>query len=71
MKVNIALFIPSFTVLSELPISDSLPSLTSLNKSLLFHPRVAEEANNLLAIRDEALVTQLVNAIEQTNSDHM
>lgn len=58
-------------MLSELPISDSLSIATSLNKSLLFHPRVAEEANNLLAVRDEGLVRQLVQAIEQTNSDQM
>ncbi|XP_055542159.1 nipped-B protein isoform X3 [Wyeomyia smithii] len=59
-------------LLSELPISDSLATgSTSLNRSLLFHPRVAEEANNLLATRDDNLIGQLVNAIEQTNSDHI
>uniref|UniRef100_A0A182QZC9 Nipped-B protein n=1 Tax=Anopheles farauti TaxID=69004 RepID=A0A182QZC9_9DIPT len=56
-------------LLSELPISDSLSVSTSLNRSLLFHPRVAEEANNLLATRDDSLIAQLVTAIEQTNSD--
>ncbi|XP_050100628.1 nipped-B protein isoform X2 [Anopheles aquasalis] len=56
-------------LLSELPISDSLSVSASLNRSLLFHPRVAEEANNLLATRDDALTAQLVAAIEQTNSD--
>lgn len=58
-------------MLSELPISDPLSILTSLNKTLLFHPRVAEEANNLLAVRDDSLVKPLVQAIEQTNSDNM
>ncbi|XP_058822555.1 nipped-B protein isoform X2 [Topomyia yanbarensis] len=59
-------------LLSELPISDSLATgSTSLNRSLLFHPRVAEEANNLLATRDDSLIGQLVTAIEQTNSDHI
>ena len=58
------------SVLSELPISES-SVITSLNKSLLFHPRVAEEANNLLAIKDDNLTRQLVLAIEQTNADHM
>nr|XP_029727084.1 LOW QUALITY PROTEIN: nipped-B protein [Aedes albopictus] len=59
-------------MLSELPISDSLSTVsTALNRSLLFHPRVAEEANNLLATRDDSLIGQLVNAIEQTNSDHI
>lgn len=62
----------SLVVLSELPISDSLSTVsTALNRSLLFHPRVAEEANNLLATRDDSLIGQLVNAIEQTNSDHI
>lgn len=58
-------------VLSELPLSDTLPSHSNTHKSLLFHPRVAEEANNLLSQRDDALVQQLVTAIEQTNSSHM
>jgi hypothetical protein len=71
---NLSIFSHNFsiqTVLSELPISDSLPTATSLNKSLLFHPRIAEEANNLLAVRDDSLVKQLLSAIEQTNSDHI
>lgn len=58
------------TVLNELPISSS-SSGNSLNKSLLFHPRVAEEANNLLSMKDENLIVQLTQALEQTNSDHM
>lgn len=61
----------SHLVLSELPVSDSLQSAASLNKSLLFHSLVANESNNLLSVRDENLVRQLVNAIEQTNSDNM
>lgn len=60
-----------FLVLSELPLSDTLPSHSSTHKSLLFHPRVAEESNNLLSQRDDALAQQLVNAIEHTNSSHM
>lgn len=60
----------TFAVLSELPISAS-SSGNSLNKSLLFHPRVAEEANNLLSMKDENLIRQLTQALEQTNSDHM
>lgn len=58
-------------MLSELPISDSLPFQSNLQKSLLFHPRVAEEAANLLSSRDENLARELINAIEQTNSSHM
>ncbi|XP_062142733.1 nipped-B protein isoform X1 [Drosophila sulfurigaster albostrigata] len=58
-------------LLSELPVSDSLQSAASFNKSLLFHSLVANESNNLLSVRDENLVRQLVNAIEQTNSDNI
>ena len=61
---------PSLLVLSELPLSDTLPA-QSANKSLLFHPRVAEEAHNVLNQRDDALAHQLISAIEQTNSSHM
>lgn len=61
----------SILVLSELPLSDTLPSQANTHKSLLFHPRVAEEANNLLSQRDDSLAQQLVTAIEQTNSSHM
>lgn len=57
------------TVLSELPITENTSLLSSLN--LLFHPRVAEEAKNLLAVKDDNLVRSLVYAIEQTNADHM
>lgn len=54
-------------VLTVLPISDS-----SINqKSLLFHPRVAEEAKNLLSRKDDVLSKQLTAALEQTNADHM
>ncbi|KPU75361.1 uncharacterized protein Dana_GF26355, isoform D [Drosophila ananassae] len=58
-------------LLSELPVSDSLRSAASLNKSLLFHTLVANESHNLLSVRDENLVKQLVNAIEKTNSDNI
>lgn len=53
-------------MLSELPIAECTQSST--NKSLLFHPRVAEEASNLLQTRDESLALQLVSALRQTNS---
>lgn len=57
-------------VLSALPISDSSIS-KPVQKSLLFHPRVAEEATNLLARKDDALSKELTAALEQTNADHM
>ncbi|XP_043661492.1 nipped-B protein isoform X2 [Drosophila teissieri] len=58
-------------LLSELPVADSLQSAASLNKSLLFHALVAKESNNLLSMRNENLVRQLVTAIERTNSDNI
>lgn len=59
-------------VLSELPLSDTQSICASLNKSLLFHPRVAEEAQNLLAtVHDEERIELLANAIAQTNTDQM
>lgn len=60
-------FVP---VLPEMPLPSPLPQTLS-NKSLLFHPRVAEEAHILLSLRDEALVPQLVQSLAQTSSDHM
>lgn len=57
-------------VLSELPISESSVG-SPVKKSLLFHPRVAEEAKHLLSIKDDALTRQLAAALEQTNADHM
>lgn len=55
-------------VLPEMPLPSPLP-LSS--KSLLFHPRVAEEAQNLLSVRDETLVPQLIQSLSQTSSQHM
>lgn len=60
----------SFPVLPEMPLPSPLPQTLS-NKSLLFHPRVAEEAQILLSVRDEALVPQLIQSLVQTSSDHM
>ncbi|XP_063699884.1 nipped-B protein [Culicoides brevitarsis] len=56
-------------LLSELPLAESTQS--SANKSLLFHPRVAEEANNLLQSQDPTLIEPLLQAIQQTNSDNI
>lgn len=48
------------------------PSPQSLcNKSLLFHPRVAEEAQNLLGIQDEILIPQLIQSLIQTSAEHI
>lgn len=59
-----------FTVLPEMPLPSPMPQ-TLGNKSLLFHPRVAEEADILLSLRDDALVPQLIQSLINTSSDHM
>ncbi|XP_022901337.1 nipped-B protein [Onthophagus taurus] len=57
-------------LLPEMPLPTPLPQTLS-NKSLLFHPRVAEEALNLLGVRDETLVPQLVQSLVQTSAEHI
>ncbi|XP_029173318.1 nipped-B-like protein B [Nylanderia fulva] len=57
-------------LLPEMPLPTPLPQ-TLTNKSLLFHPRVAEEAHLLLSVRDENLVPQLIMSLSQTSSDHI
>lgn len=57
-------------VLPEMPLPTPSPQ-TLGNKSLLFHPRVAEEAQNLLNVQDKVLVPQLVSSLEKTSADHM
>lgn len=57
-------------LLPEMPLPTPLPQTLS-NKSLLFHPRVAEEAQNLLRARDDTLVPQLVHSLSQTSADHI
>ncbi|XP_011162690.1 nipped-B-like protein B [Solenopsis invicta] len=57
-------------LLPEMPLPTPLPQ-TLTNKSLLFHPRVAEEAQILLSVRDENLVPQLIMSLSQTSSEHI
>lgn len=57
-------------LLPEMPLPTPLPQ-TLTNKSLLFHPRVAEEAQNLLGVRDDALLPQLIQSLEQTSAAHI
>ncbi|KAK4871530.1 hypothetical protein RN001_015654 [Aquatica leii] len=57
-------------LLPEMPLPTPVPQTLS-NKSLLFHPRVAEEAQNLLGVRDDALVPQLVHSLVQTSASHI
>ncbi|XP_033210701.1 nipped-B-like protein [Belonocnema kinseyi] len=58
-------------LLSEMPLPTPLPQTPLTNKSLLFHPRVAEEAQILLSVRDDNLVPQLISSLSQTSSDHI
>ncbi|XP_064624377.1 nipped-B-like protein isoform X2 [Lineus longissimus] len=57
-------------LLPELPLPTPLPSTVN-NKSLLFHPRIAEEAKQLTASRDESLVPTLAKALSQTTTEHI
>lgn len=57
-------------VLPEMPLPSPLPQTLS-NKSLLFHPRVAEEAQILLSHPNELLIPQLIHSLSQTTSEHM
>lgn len=59
-----------FSVLPEMPLPIPIQQTLS-NKSLLFHPRVAEEAQNLLGLRDERLVSHLVHSLVRTSAEHM
>jgi cohesin loading factor subunit SCC2 len=53
-----------------MPLPTPLPQTMS-NKSLLFHPRVAEEAQILLSLKDDNLVPQLIQSLIETSADHM
>ncbi|XP_026815896.1 nipped-B-like protein isoform X1 [Rhopalosiphum maidis] len=57
-------------LLPEMPLPSPMPQ-TLGNKSLLFHPRVAEEADILLSLRDDTLVPQLIQSLINTSSDHI
>jgi cohesin loading factor subunit SCC2 len=57
-------------VLPELPLPSPLPHIIN-NKSLLFDKKIAEQAKAVLATKNEAVISQLVNALRQTNTDSM
>nr|XP_006819500.1 PREDICTED: nipped-B-like protein-like isoform X1 [Saccoglossus kowalevskii] len=57
-------------LLPELPLPSPLPA-TLGNKSLLYNPRVSEEARRILSTPDENLVPQLLHALGQTSTDHI
>lgn len=66
----LTLMFVSIPVLPELPLPTPL-SHTVGNKSLLFSPRVADEARSIISSNNDHLVGQLVHALGQTNTDHM
>lgn len=57
-------------LLPEMPLPSPLQQTLS-NKSLLFHPRVAEEANILLSGRDDYLAPLLAQLLSKTSADHI
>ncbi|XP_076056049.1 nipped-B-like protein A isoform X2 [Oratosquilla oratoria] len=56
-------------LLPELPLPS--PSTSSSSRSLLFHPRVAEEAQRLLTCQDDTLLTQLAQSLAHTSAQHI
>ena len=59
----------SFSVLPELPLPTQCE--TEESRSLLFHPRVAEEAQRHLNNPDPNLISQLAQSLACTSADHM
>ena len=60
----------TYLVLTELPIPTPIEP-TGKKKSLLFNPRVADEARRVLATADPNIVSQMAHVLQQTNVDHM
>lgn len=56
-------------VLNQLPLPSPLPATTA--KSLLYNGRISEEVGTLLVSRDESLVTQLAQSLNQVSTEHM
>ncbi|TRY98298.1 hypothetical protein DNTS_032801 [Danionella cerebrum] len=56
-------------VLNQLPLPSPLPGTTT--KSLLYSGRVAEEVGRLMGCRDETLVSQLANGLNQVSTEHI
>lgn len=56
-------------VLNQLPLPSPLPATTA--KSLLYNGRISEEVSSLLVCRDENLVTQLAQSLNQVSTEHM
>lgn len=48
-----------------------IPEKLGVNQSLLFHPKVSEEANRLISCRDPGLISVLSSALMNTSADHV
>uniref|UniRef100_A0A915KL93 Uncharacterized protein n=1 Tax=Romanomermis culicivorax TaxID=13658 RepID=A0A915KL93_ROMCU len=66
-SLSFAGIISMSSVLTELPLPKVLPERQERHQSLLFHPRIAEEANKLLHCSDQNLASNLVDLITKTN----
>uniref|UniRef100_H3CUG8 Nipped-B protein n=1 Tax=Tetraodon nigroviridis TaxID=99883 RepID=H3CUG8_TETNG len=56
-------------LLNQLPLPSPLPATTA--KSLLYNGRISEEVGSLLVSRDESLVTQLAQSLNQVSTEHI
>ncbi|XP_023275339.1 nipped-B-like protein A [Seriola lalandi dorsalis] len=56
-------------LLNQLPLPSPLPATTA--KSLLYNGRISEEVSSLLVCRDENLVTQLAQSLNQVSTEHI
>ena len=67
---TLVILVTCFIVLTELPLPKPKEP-TGKKKSLLFSPRVADEARRVLATADPNIVSQMAHVLKQTNVDHM
>ena len=58
-------------VLPELPLPSALPSASGSGSSLLFHPRVSDEAHRVLHQPDPELARRLAAALANTATDYI
>lgn len=66
---HLCVFAIMLLVLNQLPLPSPLPATTA--KSLLYNGRISEEVGSLLVCRDENLVTQLAQSLNQVSTEHM
>ena len=58
-------------MLPELPLPSALPSASGSGSSLLFHPRVSDEAHRVLHQPDPELARRLAAALANTATDYI